>query len=139
VAPMLSIPSSARRGRATSGTPSTARCCTRTPASPTRFYTAEIAGNGTPYAPHPEDGYACDTSQVRETYNRVALPAQTATIVIVVKDEWGRRTSAAFPIPVRANPYSAGESASDPDETVFYVADSHGDPYHRRACDCAMR
>ncbi|MGD9676619.1 MAG: hypothetical protein AB7V19_08040 [Candidatus Bipolaricaulia bacterium] len=100
------------------------------------LYTAELASNGAPYAPRPEEGYVYSPARVREIYDGIGFPAQEATIEIVVEDEWGRRTSATFEIPLHATVYSTLDGpVPEPDDAVFFVADRLGVVYHLRTCD----
>jgi hypothetical protein len=62
-----------------------------------------------------------------------SFPTQNAVIRVVVKDEWGRLTTASFDIPVRPLSY-----VTDPgigfvpwnSRTRFYVADKNSNVYH---------
>ena len=79
---------------------------------PTNTY--EPSTNGTPYAPSPEEGYSHDTIQNRSVFKQVPFPAQTAIIRVVVRDNFGRLTSAEFEIPVLELAYANGAGQADP-------------------------
>lgn len=65
---------------------------------PTSTY--EIASNGLPYSPTAAEGYMHDGIQNRSLFISITFPAQTATIRVVVEDDFGRLTTAEFAIPV---------------------------------------
>lgn len=112
--------------------------------------TMETAPNGRPYAPEPLVGYTYDGARNRNVLLGVQFPEQTATIQVVVEDDWGRRTSASFPIRVAATGTGDSETwgleegqAPNPgqgeDPTLFQDADFYvsgvSDPHvHRRTC-----
>jgi hypothetical protein len=96
------------------------------------LYTSETR-DGPPYAPTPEFGYSFDGSRVRDLFvlmgqqnailDHVAFPAQTAVIRVIVEDEWGRRTAAAFDIPVEALVYETPLVSANASKTRFYLVD----------------
>ena len=101
-------------------------------------YTGEIAPNGLPYAPAPEDGYTYDPYRVRTLYHAVAFPAQTGKIHVTVEDDWGRRTSASFEVPIGA--LALASDYGDPTEyedAVLYVAEVGASEYHLSTCPYA--
>lgn len=102
-------------------------------------YTGDLAPDGLPYAPAAEDGYVYDTHRVRNLYYGVAFPPQTAWIHVTVEDAWGRRTGAAFEIPVSELIWKNSD-ATDPDEVLFYVAGRNSAFYCRSDCPqaCAI-
>jgi len=121
------------------------------------LYTSETTEDGIPYAPAPELGYPYDPlhnhdvfelmSQQNAILNDVAFPAQSAVIQVVVEDEWQRRTSASFEIPVRPLVYNtpyhpwtyrARFFFADPASSVYHAAFSHSrDPYALSTCPSA--
>jgi len=104
------------------------------------LYSAETASNGRPYAPAPEDGYIYDAARVRDIFQQVEFPAQSAKIQVVVEDDWGRLTSGSFEISVEAGVYGGGSgSATDYRKAVFYVASRTSPLYHRSTCDAVCQ
>jgi hypothetical protein len=105
------------------------------------LYTAETASNGRPYAPEALPGYDYDSARNRNVLVGVEFPEQTATIIVVVEDDWGRRTSASFDIRVAASTsWDSGSLPGDPEDpalfkkAAFFVS-SPADPfYYRRDC-----
>lgn len=98
---------------------------------PTSTY--EPSTSGIPYAPIPEDGYSYDTIQNRSIFKQVAFPSQTAIIRVVVRDNFGRLTSAEFEIPVLAFVYGTGGPQSF-DEAKYLVASKDEAIYHQSWC-----
>lgn len=103
------------------------------------LYTSEEGPNGLPYAPAAETGYVYDAIRNHNLYDRISFPAQTATIYVTVEDQWGRKTSASFEIPVAELDYRG--AVGDTHEAVFYVGStsrvvgSGSEPlYHRSTC-----
>ena len=98
---------------------------------PTSTY--EVDSTGLPYSPAPENGYTYDTIQNRSLFKQVELPAQTATIRVVVEDNFGRLTSAEFEIPVLEFGYGRGgpESFS---EAKYLVASKDELIFHQSWC-----
>lgn len=97
----------------------------------------ETAPSGRPYAPEPLDGYVCDRVTNRDPLDAVAYPAQTAHIVVTIEDDWGRRTSASFRVPV--SPIALQSFYDEFEDDVFFVS-SQADPYYyRRGCPEACR
>jgi hypothetical protein len=107
------------------------------------LYTAETAPNGRPYAPEALPGYDYDSARNRNVLVGVRFPEQTATIRVVVEDEWQRRTSASFDIQVAAftsRNSEAGSPPPDPKEptlfknAAFFVSSQADSFYYRRDC-----
>jgi len=102
---------------------------------PTNTY--EPSTNGTPYAPSPEEGYSYDTIQNRSVFKQAAFPAQTATIRVVVRDNFGRLTSAEFEIPVLELAFANGDEQDDPysfGEVQYYIASKDESIFHTSSC-----
>ncbi len=105
------------------------------------LYTSEAAPDGRPYPPIPEDGYPSDLlRRIHDLYYGLAFPAQQATIRVVVEDEWGRKTTASFEIPVEETKGRATGDPSPPPHpdpppdyrtAVFYVSSPTSTVYHR--------
>jgi len=98
-------------------------------------YTGEITPNGLPYAPFAESGYEYDPYHVRALYHAVTFPAQTGRIHVTVEDDWGRRTSASFDIPIGS--LALESHYGDPtvyQDAVFYVAEVGASEYHLSTC-----
>ncbi len=93
--------------------------------------TFETAPNGLPYAPAAEPGYIYDGPRIRSVFHGVEMPAQTAVIRVIVRDDFGRTTSAEFDIPVGAigdknlTPYS---------DFIFYVSGKNDSLVHYSWC-----
>lgn len=106
------------------------------------LYTAELAPNGRPYAPTAMPGYAFDGIRNRNLLLGVEFPEQTATVRVVVEDDWGRRTEASFTFPVSATSFfDYAETGGPPHDkptlfkdAVFFVASRATKEYHRRGC-----
>jgi len=99
------------------------------------LYTGELAPDGRPYPPAPEQGYTVDTARVRNVFDRVEFPAQSATVSVVVEDEWGRQVAASFDVPVEAAVYlTEGKPPTDYSKLVFYVASRISRLYHLSTC-----
>jgi len=94
--------------------------------------TMEISANGLPHAPSPLEGYICDRAVNRDVLDAVNFPQQSAKITVAVEDEWGRRTSAAFDIPIASVVFQSFYDEFEDD--VFFVS-SRTDPYYYRR-DC---
>jgi hypothetical protein len=98
-------------------------------------YTGELASSGLPYAPAAESGYTYDSYHVRNLYHQVTFPSQTGRIRVTVEDDWGRRTTASFSIPVGAlTTNSAHNDPIDYQDAVLYVADLGTNLYHASTC-----
>ena len=105
-------------------------------------YTGEIAPNGRPYAPAPEDGYTYEPYRVRTLYHAVMFPGQTGRIHVTVLDDWGRQTRASFEIPVGVLGFSSSYSGPiDYTDAVLYVAELGSGVYHLSTCPlvCSIR
>jgi len=101
-------------------------------------YTGELDPGGLPYAPAAESGYSYDPYHVRTLYHGVTFPAQTAQIRVTVEDEFGRRTSASFEIPVSTLTSNPGHGDPiDYRDAVFYVAEIGSPLYHISTCPVA--
>ena len=105
------------------------------------LYTAETSPNGRPYAPEALPGYIHDTAVNRNLLLDVEFPEQTAAISVVVEDEWGRLSSATFPMTVQATAFwdSPGHGNAHDKPTlfknaVFYVSSRTDRTYYRRDC-----
>ncbi len=108
------------------------------------LYTAELAPNGRPYAPQALPGYTYDGARNRNLLLGVEFPEQAAVIRILIEDDWGRRTSAAFPFTVSATPFwdFGGDDPDHPHydkpslfkDAVFFVSSRMDRYYHRRGC-----
>ncbi len=107
------------------------------------LYTGEIAPNGLPYAPEPLLSYSMDGVRNRNVMDGVRFPEQTATIRVVVEDEWKRRTEATFDIRVGAyapgtpgrSSLATGPKGSTPFESAAFFVSSRADSfYYRRDC-----
>ncbi len=98
---------------------------------PTTTY--EIAPNGLPYSPAAEEGYIYDTSQQRNVFYGVAFPAQTATIRVVVEDNFARVTEAEFEILVKPLYPWSGEAAQF-DRARYFVASRNEASFHQSWC-----
>ena len=105
---------------------------------PTRTF--EHDGDGKPYAPAPELGYTVAALENRDVFDGITLPAQTATIRVLVEDDLGRLTSGSFEIPVDPLLFAtAGSAPTTFDEAVYYVADEDESVYHEAWCDRVCR
>jgi hypothetical protein len=109
------------------------------------LYTGETAPNGLPYAPAAEDGYIHDIARNRSVFYGVAFPAQSATITVVVEDEWGRLTAGSFEIPVQAVAYRQSSPGEHEDEPVefelpdFFVSARNETYYYPAWCSLVCR
>ena len=100
---------------------------------PTSTY--EQASNGRPYAPSPEEGYSYDAIQNRNVFLGISFPAQTAILEVVVKDDFGRHTSAQFEIPVGPVLYeTSGGDTTSFDEAIYYIASKNATVFHTSDC-----
>jgi len=117
------------------------------------LFTSELAPNGRPYAPEPLPGYTFDGARNRNLLLGVEFPEQTATVRVVVEDDWGRLTEASFPFQVAATSFwdhvsdgSQGDAPGGADKptlfknAVFFVSDPRDPYYYRRDCPevCAI-
>jgi hypothetical protein len=105
------------------------------------LYTAETAPTGRPYAPGPLPGYDYDSARNRNVLVGVEFPEQTAAIIVVVEDDWGRRTSASFPVIVAASAFwdfaDSGDAHDKPSlfkNAAFFVSSPADSFYYRRDC-----
>jgi hypothetical protein len=105
------------------------------------LYTAETAPSGRPYAPEALSGYDYDSARNRNVLLGVEFPEQTAAIIVVVEDDWGRRTSASFAIRVAASTsWDSGSLPGDPEDltlfknAAFFVSSQADSSYYRRDC-----
>ncbi len=100
--------------------------------------TMETDPSGRPYAPEPLDGYACDRIINRDLLEAVGFPEQYATIRVTVEDEWKRRTTASFDVPVA--PIEQQSFYDDFDKDLFYVSSAGSAYYYHRNCPqvCAI-
>jgi len=98
-------------------------------------YTGELDSVGLPYAPAAESGYMYDPYHVRHLYHAVTFPSQTGRIHVSVEDNWGRRTTATFSIPI--GPLTSYSHYGDPidyKDAVLYVAEIGSHLYHASTC-----
>ncbi len=106
------------------------------------LYTAETAPTGRPYAPEALPGYDYDSARNRNVLVGVEFPEQTAAIIVVVEDDWGRRTSASFPVTVAASSSWDWGGLDDPHHdnpslfknAAFFVSSQADSFYYRRDC-----
>ena len=105
------------------------------------LYTAETAPTGRPYAPEALPGYDYDSARNRNVLVGVEFPEQTAAILVVVEDDWGRRTSASFPVTVAASSFwdspNSGDTHDNPSlfkNAAFFVSSPADSFYYRRNC-----
>lgn len=107
------------------------------------LYTTELASNGRPYAPEALPGYIYDGARNRNVLLGVEFPEQTAAIIVVVEDDWGRQTSASFPFKVAATLFWdwGGSDPDDPHDkptlfknAAFFVSSQADSFYYRRNC-----
>lgn len=99
--------------------------------------TYEPDSDGAPYSPAPEEGYTYDTIQNRSVFKQVAFPAQTAVIGVIIADNFGRLTAAAFEIPVFALSYGTADGSGDPQsfsEATYNVASKAEPVFHTSSC-----
>ena len=98
-------------------------------------YTSELDSAGLPYAPAAESGYTYDSYHVRNLYHAVTFPSQTGRIRVTVEDDWGRRTTATFSVPI--GPLSSHSDFGDPidyKDAILYVAEIGSALYHASNC-----
>jgi hypothetical protein len=105
------------------------------------LYTAETAPTGRPYAPVALPGYDYDSARNRNVLVGVEFPEQAAAIIVVVEDDWGRRTSASFPVTVAASAFwdfaDSGDTHDKPSlfkNAAFFVSSQADSFYYRRDC-----